>query len=923
MLRTILSGTLAGLFTIPAIAQQVRVTGPVDNTQRVTLHGHVSPRARAQVDQGRVGPSLEISSMSLTLARTPAQQAELNQLLKAQQTPGSSSYHQWLTPEQFAERFGVSQSDINTVSTWLQSQGLNVESVARGRNSISFSGSAAQVESAFQIELHSYLVNGETHYANTTDPSVPAAFQGVVAGVRGLNDFRMKPLLHRATHPEYTSSNGTHNMAPGDFAVVYNVNPLYNAGFNGSGQSLVIAGQTAINMSDITTFRSMYGLPANTPQLVQVGRSPGISQTDLPEADLDLELSGSVARNANIIYVYASDVMTAVEYAIDQDLAPVVSVSYGDCEQETPSSELNAYQSWAQQGNAEGITWFAAAGDDGAADCGDTANPGYAVDAPGSTPEVTSVGGTQFNDSSGNYWSTTNSANGTSALSYIPESTWNESAQDDTPAAGGGGASIVFAKPSWQTGPGVPNDNARDVPDVALAASADHDGFFIYTGGSLQVYGGTSVGAPSFAGITTLLNQYLVSKGIQSSPGVGNFNAQIYPLSQSNPSAFHDVTTGNNIVTVPCSRRGICNDPTVGYYAAVGFDLTTGWGSVNVTNLITGWNGSSTPATPSPSAAITLLSNLSTVAPSETVYVTASVTSTDGTTPTGSVTFEANGTSLGSAALTGVGATATATLAVSGAQLPLGSATITAVYSGSSNVTASVAMNVTSSGSSGSGTPSIAAVVNPASYQTALAPGGILTVFGSNLAPSTSAASSLPLPVSLTGVAALVNGVAAPLYYVSSGLLNLQIPYQIPTGTATLSINNNGSVTTQQVAISAAAPAIFTNAAGVIEPVLGATRGQVAYLYITGAGSVSPAISTGSAPSSSTALADLPQPTQTTTVTVGGVPATIQFIGITAGLSGVVQINFIVPESISTGNQPVVVTVGGVASPAAILSVTN
>lgn len=861
--------------------------------------------------------------MSLTLAPSPAQQADLNQLLAAQQTPGSPSYHQWLTPEQYAERFGVSQADINTISAWLQSQGLKVLRVARGRNAITFSGTAAQVESAFHIELHSYLVNGETHFANTSDPSIPAAFQGIVSGVRGLNDFHMKPRLRPRANPKYTTSNGTHYMTPGDFAIIYNVNPLYSAGINGSGQSMVIAGQTEINLSDITTFRSLYGLPANSPQIVPVPgeRTAGISTADLPEADLDLELSGGVARNATILYVYATDVMTAVEYAIDQDLAPVVSVSYGDCEQETPASELADFQSWAKQANAEGITWFAASGDDGAADCADSQNPGYAVDAPGSVPEVTSVGGTQFDDSSGVYWSTTNSSNGASALSYIPESTWNESSEDGEPAASGGGASIIFAKPSWQSGPGVPNDNARDVPDVALSASADHDGFYIYTSGSLQVYGGTSVGAPSFAGITVLLNQYLVANGVQSSPGMGNLNAHLYPLAQSNPSAFHDITTGNNIVTVPCARRGTCDNPTVGYYAGVGYDQTTGLGSVNVTNLITGWSGGS--SVPTSSAAITLLANLSTIAPSETTFLTASVTSTTGSTPSGSVTFEANGGSLGSAPLTGVGATATATLAVSGAQLPLGSATITAVYNGSTSVTASLALNVTSSGSSGNGTPSVAAVVNPAAYTTALAPGGILTVFGSGLAPSTASASSLPLPVSLNGVAALVNGVAAPLYYVSSGLLNVQIPYQTAPGAATLSINNNGSVTTQPISVSAAAPAIFTNPSGVIEPVVGATRGQVAYLYITGAGAVSPVISTGAAPPGSTPLADLPQPTQTTTVTVGGVPATIQFIGITAGLSGVVQINFVVPDSIPTGTQPVVVTVGGAASPAAALSVIN
>jgi uncharacterized protein (TIGR03437 family) len=914
------------VFAVTASAQQARIAGPVNNLQRMTLQGHIHPNARAEFDQGRVSPSLEMDSMSVMLAPSPAQQADLNQLLAAQQTPGSPSYHHWLSPEDFAQRFGASPSDIQTVSAWLQAQGLTVLAVARGRNSIAFSGTAAQVESAFKTEVHHYLANGRMSYANATDPTIPAAFNGVVTGVRGLHSFRMRAHSRAMTKPNYTSANGVHQMTPGDFAIIYDVAPLYAQGIDGSGQSMVVAGQTTVELSDIEAFRSNYGLPANNPTLMlaPTSRSPGISKDDLPEADLDLEMSGAVARNANILFVYATDVMVAVQYAIDHDLAPVVSVSYGSCEQETPSSDIAAFQAWAQQGNAQGITWFAASGDDGAADCADTQNPGYAVDTPGSVPEVTSMGGTQLAEGIGNYWSATNTA-GASALSYIPETTWNTSIQDGEPSASGGGASIVFGKPSWQTGPGVPNDNARDVPDLSLAASPDHDGYFVVTGGSLEIFGGTSVAAPSFAGITVLLNQYQVSKGIQSSPGQGNINPALYSLAQTNPSAFHDVTTGNNIVTVACSHRAItCANSPVGFYAGAGYDEATGLGSVDVYNLITGWNGTASTPTGG-SAAITLLANLRTIAPSEVTYLTATVTGSDGLTPTGSVTFEADGASIGSAALTGVGPTATATLAVNGGQLPLGNGTLTALYNGSSNVTASIAVDVTASGAS-SGTPSVAAVVNPASYKTAVAPGGILTVFGSQLAPTGSSAvgaASLPLPVSLNGVAALINGVAAPLYYASTGLLNIEIPYQTQPGPATLSINNNGSVVTQSFTVSAAAPAIFTDTSGGIVPSQSGSRGQIAFLYITGAGAVSPVVSTGSAPSSSTPLADLPAPTQATTVTVGGAPATIQFIGITPGLAGVMQINFEVPTSIGTGPQQVVVTIGGVSGPAAILNVAN
>ncbi len=916
------------IFAFSTLAQQNRITAQVNDTRRVSLAGHMHPQARPENDQGRVSPSLQLSYVTLALAQSDAQKADLAQLLKDQQTPGSPNYHRWLTPEQYGERFGVSDSDLNQIQQWLQTHGLTVIAVARGRNSIAFSGSAAQVEAAFQIELHHYLVNGETHFANSSDPSIPAAFSGVVVSVHGLNDFRLKPAKIRQIHPDYTSSRGVHNLAPNDFATIYDITPLYNAGFDGTGQAMVVAGQTQVNLTDIETFRSTFNLPSNDPQIVFVPgtRNPGVSSGDLAEADLDLEWSGAVARKATIVYVYTYDVMQSVQYAIDQNLAPVISSSYGSCEPETLSSDATTFRSWAQQGSAQGISWINASGDNGGADCNDSQNPGLAVDTPASVPEVTGIGGTEFVEGSGNYWNSTNDANGASALSYIPETTWNDSVADGEPSASGGGASIFFQKPSWQTGPGVPADNARHVPDISLTASADHDGYLVFTGGQEQIYGGTSAPTPSFAGVAVLLNQYLVSKGIQSSPGVGNMNPNLYSLAQTNPSVFHDITTGNNIVTVACSKRlRSCTETPVGFAAGVGYDQATGLGSVDAYKLVTGWNGSGSSTPVTPSTAISLLANLATLGVTDVVYLTATVQSSGAVTPTGTVTFEANGALLGSAPLVGSVGTATATLAVKGSQLPLGSGTITAAYTGaSSNSTASVSVSVTSSGSTSSGTPAVSALANAASYQSAFAPGGIMAIFGSQMAPSTEQASSVPLPISMAGVEVLVNGVAAPLYYVSSGLVNIQIPYEtIPGSSVAVSINNNGKVTAVNSAVAATAPGIFMDANSVVVPTGSAARGQEIAIYITGGGTVSPAVATGAAPSSSTPLADLPAPVQSATVTVAGVPAIIKFIGITPGLVGVTQINFQVPGGISTGSQPVVVTVGGVASAAATLNVTN
>jgi uncharacterized protein (TIGR03437 family) len=182
----------------------------------------------------------------------------------------------------------------------------------------------------------------------------------------------------------------------------------------------------------------------------------------------------------------------------------------------------------------------------------------------------------------------------------------------------------------------------------------------------------------------------------------------------------------------------------------------------------------------------------------------------------------------------------------------------------------------------------------------------------------------VPLPFSTSGVAVLVNGIAAPLYYISPGQLNVQIPYETAAGsTAVLSVNNNGHVTTQSFQVAAAAPGIFTTSAGALVPTASAARGQEIEFYVTGVGAVLPAIPDGAAPAASTALADLPTPAQPTTVKIDGITASIDFIGIPEGLVGVTQINVQVPNGIPTGVQSVVVTVDGVASAPGTITITN
>ena len=252
---------------------------------------------------------------------------------------------------------------------------------------------------------------------------------------------------------------------------------------------------------------------------------------------------------------------------------------------------MPTYQSLALQANAEGITWLNAAGDSGAGDCEDVdaviAQDGLAVDAPGSVPEVTAMGGSEFNEGNGNYWNFVNTATGASAISYIPERVWNDTQLGGGFAAGGGGTSLFFPKPGWQTGPGVPNDSYRNVPDLSIAASADHDGYFVYTGNSFQLYGGTSMGAPTMAGIVTLLNQFLVRK---PNPGLETSIPMLYRLAKNTSGIFHDITVGNN--DLPCvSGSPNCVNGSFGFSAGPAMTGRRGLGSPDAYNLIHGWAG--------------------------------------------------------------------------------------------------------------------------------------------------------------------------------------------------------------------------------------------------------------------------------------------------------------------------------------------
>jgi len=692
--RSLRSALLIAFFAAVLPAQPDRIAAAIDARVSVVVRGSVPPQAQAQFDRGAVEPDFRLGNITLVLRPSAAQQAALEQLLEEQQDSASPNYHNWLTPETYAERFGPSAADLDKIAAWLRSEGFAVQYTARGRDFLSFSGTASQVQAALHTQIHRYQVGAETHFANSTDVSLPAAIEPMVAGVLGLHDFHPQA-ARKQVRPYYTAGDGTHYLLPDDFATIYDLVGFYSYGYLGAGQSIVIVGQSDIDTGDIAAFRSDWGLPPATIQMVPTGTYPGVTGDEI-EADLDLEWSGAVARLATLIYVYSEDADYSAYYAIDNDLAPVISESFGLCEYIVGINRLGLYnyQVEAQKGNALGITWLASSGDSGAAGCDYdvvTATQGFGVSLPASVPEVTAVGGTEFNEGSGNYWSGTNGPNGGSALSYIPEIAWNDTAASEVfgegIAASGGGLSIVYPKPTWQTGPGVPSASARAVPDISLNASDAHDPYFIISGGTPYWVGGTSASAPSFAGILALLNQYLVQNKVQSKAGLGNINPKLYAMAAAaTPGVFHDVTMGNNIV--PCQLGTLnCSSGQLGFTAGPGYNMVTGLGSVDSYKFITAWGG-----IPVNSTTTTLIANPATILVSGSTVLTATVKASSGaTSPTGPVTFTLGSNSLGSATLSGSGGSATASLKVSGGQLLAANNSVQASYGGSPTFSSSSA----------------------------------------------------------------------------------------------------------------------------------------------------------------------------------------------------------------------------------------
>jgi subtilase family serine protease len=447
-----------------------RITQPVDDSRLTVLHGNTHPLARPEFDRGAAPSDLAMDRMLLVLKRGPQQEAALEKLMAQQQDKSSPNFHKWLTPAQFGAQFGPADQDVETITRWLESHGFQVAPVSNGRTVIEFSGNAGQVQQAFHTAIHKFVVDGEQHWANVKDPAIPAALTPAVAGVVSLHNFFPKPMsrvTNAASHGHAIGNSSsarsqvtfTSNacgltavvdclgLGPTDFATIYNVLPLWNAGIDGTGETIAIANDSNINTQDVTDFRSLFGLPAKLPTVTVNGTDPG-KTADEVEAILDVEWSGAIAKNANIDLVVSPSSQNAGTFGgdlsdtfiVNEASTPsVLSESFGACELFVGTTENTFYNTTWQQGATEGITVLVSSGDDGSAAC-DFDNPdgpaeqpaegGLAVNGIASTPFNVAVGGTEFNDLSNPlqfYSSNTTPGTQVSALGYIPEMTYNDS----------------------------------------------------------------------------------------------------------------------------------------------------------------------------------------------------------------------------------------------------------------------------------------------------------------------------------------------------------------------------------------------------------------------------------------------------------------------------------------------------------------
>ena len=729
-----------------------QIVEPIDEEKLASVPAGPVTLFRSAHDQGAVAPDMTLERMQLVLKRSTDQESALEGLIRSQQDMHSPLYHQWLSPEEFGSQFGPAQEDIDKITTWLQSKGMRVTNIAKGRSSIEFSATHSQIQNAFHTELHWFETRAGRQYANVSSPRIPAALSSVVAGVGSLNSYVSRPLSHVVRQlsggngilsrpPSYLSGSSNY-LAPGDFWTIYNATPAEAGGITGKGVTIGIAGRSDVAASDVAAFRSAYlgNSYSGTFQQLNTGSDPGMPTLfgDDVENALDVEWATALAPDAKVVLVSSMNngqdgMFLSAQYLIDNNLADIVSVSYGECESFLWTGGIIQIADLWEQAAAQGITVLVAAGDNGSAGCDIDVYPaaeyGLQVNGLASSPYNVAVGGTEFDDQE-NSWAGSMSSTplpGTSAQAYIPEEIWNESQTFSTLYAGSGGVSNCYfslldgydtagcgggwPKPDWQTGViGIPADGARDLPDVSFAAGL-HDAYLITLRGSTYAVGGTSAATPAFAGVMALVNQkaggrqgmanyrlYGLAGQEFGGPGgekLANLQSCNASLAQdaANSCVFYDVTRGTN--SVPChggtqNCSASSSDSTgmlTGYDAGAGYDLGSGLGSINITNLVNTWSES--PQGTAPTTARLQISPAWGIVHGSPVTASITVAPASGSgSPSGSVSLTVNGAAIATAQLSNgswSGPIAT---------LPGGDYQVTAQYSGDGSYAQSISPQV-------------------------------------------------------------------------------------------------------------------------------------------------------------------------------------------------------------------------------------
>lgn len=549
------------LLLIGASLASVRMLVHADANQRLALNSDVMPLVQHARLQQAADPQQQLHlSIGLHLRNS----AVLDRLLQAIYDPRSAQYHHYLTPALFNLFFAPAPGQVRQVASFLQSQGLTVTAIASNNQLIDVTGSVSQVQQAFDTRINNYWLGGHIFYANATAPSLPASLIPLVTSVGGLDNGLHYQPHYRRLNARAAAPGG---YTPDDLAAAYDATPLQNAGFLGDGQAVALFELDGYQAGDVAQYFQAYGLGNPSITNVLVDGFNGSAGQGAIETELDIEVTAALAPRARQI-VYEGPNTTqglndTYNRIVTDHKAHIAVVSWGICESSSGPGELQTLDNIFKQAAAQGISIFAASGDAGAYDCGDS-NP--AVDSPASDPYVTGVGGTNLQLNSG---------------AYTYESVWsNPKSKLRSPrgAGSGGGISNTFKLPAWQSGPGVDNQYSngnRQVPDVTADADPT-TGYSIYCtvmnagcppSGWITV-GGTSAAAPLWAGSMALINQYLRTDG---KARVGFANPTLYRLfnvQQAFP-AFHDITGGTNLL----------------YSATKGYDLASGLGSPDIYNV--------------------------------------------------------------------------------------------------------------------------------------------------------------------------------------------------------------------------------------------------------------------------------------------------------------------------------------------------